>query len=110
MVIWFNSEKARRQLIDFDEVITCRKRRRAFGITSAIYKRNDGDIETIAKVNVQLLKDSMDIHRQHYRAFSEYVELSGFETVEEWKKEVKKLNKNRWMPEYLLFLKVTVVE
>jgi len=110
MVIWFNSEKARRQLIELNEVITCRKRRKTFGITSAIYKRNDGDIETIAKVNVQLLNESIDIHRQHYRPFSEHVELSGFETVEEWKNEVKKLNKNLWMPEYLIFLKVTVVE
>ena len=110
MVIWFNSEKARRQLIDMDEVITCRKRRKTFGITSAIYKRKDGDIETIAKVNVQLLIDSIDVHRQHYRPFSEYVELSGFESVEEWKEEIKKLNKNRWMPEYLIFLKVTVVD
>ena len=107
MVIWFNSEKARSQLINHNEVITCRKRRKTFGITSAIYKNEDGNSVVIDKVHVMLLDESIDEQREHIEAFTRHLALSGFETVEEWIKEVKKLNNNRWMPQYLMFIKVT---
>ena len=38
------------------------------------------------------------------------LDVSGFNSVQEWKDEVKKLNKNRWIPEYLIFLRVTMID
>lgn len=110
MVIWFNSEIAKMQLQVHGEVITCRKGRKQFGVTSAIYTNEDGNSVVIDKVKVEYLYESIDLDREHNKAFKEYLDLSGFDSVDKWKNEVKKLNKNRWMPNYLIFLKVTVVD
>ena len=110
MVRWFNSEKARNQLMLKDVVVTCRKRRKQFGHTTAIYKNKDGNTVVIGRVNVQRLFVSISEPRRHIVPFKSYLYLSGFESVEEWMDEVKKLNKNRWIPEYLIFLKVTMID
>lgn len=110
MVIWFNSEKARNQLMKHDEVVTCRKRRKQFGLTTAIYKNIDGNTVVIGRVHVQKLFESISEPRRHMSAFRSYLDVSGFESVEEWQNEVKKLNKNRWIPEYLIFLRVTMID
>ena len=110
MVIYFNSFKARKQLTEKYEIITCRKQRKTFGITSAIYRRSDGNIFTIGKVNVVFLDESISNQRNHDEMFNKYIHLSGFDTVKEWKEEIKKLNNNRWMPISLIFLKVTLLE
>lgn len=108
MVIYFNSEKARNQLMKHDVVVTCRKRRKQFGMTTAIYKNEDNNTVVIGRVHVQKLCESISLERRHNALFRAYLYLSGFKSVEEWKEEVKRLNKNRWMPDYLIFLKVTM--
>jgi len=108
MVIWFNSKKAREQLIRDGIVVTCRKQRKSFGTTQAIFTNDDGKRETICYVDVEYLKGSWDEQREHDKPFSDNIHLSGFSTVEEWKDEVRRLNNNRWMPQYLIFLKVTM--
>ncbi len=110
MVIWFNSEKARNQLMLKDVVVTCRKRRKQFGNTTAIYKNKDGNTVVIGRVHVQKLFDSISSPRRHKVPFKSYVDVSGFESIEEWENEVKNLNKNRELPKYLIFLKVTMID
>ena len=108
MVIWFNSKKAREQLINKGVVITCRKRRKSFGTTKAVFTNDEGKREKIGYVDVQYLIETWDEQREHTTHFLAYLEHSGFDTVEDWKEEVRRLNNNRWMPDYLIFLKVTL--
>jgi len=108
MVIWFNSKKAREQLIKEGVVITCRKQRKSFGTQRAIYTNEKGITALIGYVDIQYLNESWDEQREHDKLFTEYIHLSGFKTVEDWKDEVRRLNSNRWMPTYLIFLKVTM--
>ena len=107
MVIWFNSKKAREQLIRDGIVVTCRKQRKTFGTTLAIFRDDAGYKKKICYVDVQYLIESWDEQREHDKPFSDNIHLSGFDSVEEWKEEVRRLNNNRWMPQFLIFLKVT---
>lgn len=108
MVIWFNSEKARNQLLNKGVVVTCRKQRKSFGIQRAVFKNENGITALIGHVDIEYLNESWDEQREHNKLFIEHIHLSGFNTVEEWKDEVRRLNSNRWMPTYLIFLKVTM--
>lgn len=108
MVIWFNSKKAREQLIRDSIVVTCRKQRKSFGTNRAVYTNEKGIKTFIGYVDVEYLDESWDEQREHDKLFSNNIHLSGFDTVEEWKEEVRRLNSNRWMPQYLIFLKVTM--
>ncbi|MBA7490156.1 hypothetical protein ES702_00691 [subsurface metagenome] len=108
MVIWFNSEKARKHLISKGVVVTCRKQRKHFGTHKAVFTNEKGERELINHVDIEYLNESWDEQREHDKVFYEYIHLSGFNTVEEWKDEVRRLNSNRWMPTYLIFLKVTM--
>ena len=108
MVIWFNSKKAREQLINKGVVITCRKQRKSFGTTQAVFTNDEGKREKIGYVDVKYAFESWDEQREHKDIFEVFYKQSGFDTVEEWKKEVRRLNNNRWMPDYLIFLKVTM--
>lgn len=107
-MIWFNSKKAREQLINKGVVVTCRKIRKSFGTHRAVFTNEDGKKEFIGYVKIEYLGESFDAHRNHNFYFSENIHLSGFENIKEWKNEVRKLNSNRWMPTYLIFLKVTL--
>jgi len=108
MVIWFNSKKAREQLINKGVVITCRKIRKSFGTTQAVFTNDEGKREKIGYVDVQYADESWDEYRSHDTLFEEFLKISGFKTIEEWKEEVRRLNNNCWMPDYLIFLKVTM--
>ena len=71
MVIWFNSEKARKQLINEGVVITCRKQRKSFGTTQAVFTNEEGKRETIGYVDVEYLYETFDRHREHIKPFTE---------------------------------------
>ncbi len=93
-----------------DVVVTCRKSRKTFGNTTAIYKNKDGNTVVIGKVHVQKLFVSISEPRRHIVPFRSYLDDSGFDSIKEWMDEIKKLNKNRWIPEYLIFLRVTMID
>lgn len=107
-MIWFNSKKAREQLINKGIVVTCRKQRKSFGTHKAFYTDEERNRKLIGYVDIEYLNESWDEQREHDKLFTEYIHLSGFESVELWKEEVRRLNNNRWMPQYLIFLKVTM--
>ena len=111
MVIWFNSKTAREYLEANGLVYTARKRRKQFGHTIAIYSDDMWGRLAIGKVNVALAMDSYesDNNHNHRTVLSNYVENSGFESLDKWIEEIQKLNTNRWLPEYLRILKVTMV-
>ena len=108
MVIYFNSENARKELLSSGVVITARKTRRGTGNTIAVYTTPDRFRHDIGWVNVQLL-DECD--RTNIREIlGKYVKNSGFDSVGEWINEIRKLNSNRWMPEYMFLFKVEMIE
>ena len=114
MVIWFNCEKARNQLMFHGKVITCRVRRNQFGITDAVYKNDQGIKVLIGSVEVKKLRETNNISLDysslwsHRKAFEIYLKDSGFETVTEWKDKILSLNNERKIPSYLIFLEVTL--
>lgn len=116
MVIWFNNEKARNQLMFNGKVVTCRVRRKQFGITNAVFKNDQGVKVLIGKVNVQKLKETIDTSLDytdvwsHKKAFALYLKDSGFDTVKDWEEQVLHLNSKGKIPSYLIFLEVTLEE
>ncbi len=111
-MIWFNSESARKQLIDNGIVVTARKYRNTFGYDKAIYYNYKKDRIIIGKCDIKFLEYS-DINdednKDHKRILSKYIELSGFNSVNEWVNEIRKLNNNRRLPEFLVLLKVVLI-
>ncbi len=108
-MIWFNSFKARKQLMENHVVVTARKMRRSTGIQKAFYRDERGNTIYLCVVKIELLEYSNvfdEDNRDHKRVLSKYIENSGFDTVNEWVEEIKKLNNNRWIPETLTLLKV----
>ena len=114
MVIWFNCEKARNQLKFHGKVITCRVRRKQFGITNAIYRNDQGIKVLIGSVEVKKLRETIDTSLDyssiwsHKKAFEIYLKDSGFETTKEWEEQVLNLNSKGKIPSYLIFLEVTL--
>lgn len=114
MVIWFNCEKARNQLKFHGKVITCRVKRKQFGITNAIYRNDQGVKVIIGKVNVQMKRETIypplkdTPFDDHLTAFKDYLALSGFDTIEDWRDQVLHLNSRGKIPSYLIFLEVTL--
>ena len=114
MVIWFNNEKARNQLRFNGKVITCRIRRKQFGITHAIYTNDQGSRVILGTVDVQFKEDTIDIleplspYRTHKEAFKDYLKDSGFDTIKDWEEKVLSLNSKGKIPSYLIFLEVTL--
>ena len=115
-MIWFNSDRARQQLITHGKVITCRIRRKQFGSTTAYFTNDKGERAIIGKVVVKMVKETVDsymsgvVYEDHTKGFSEYLELSGFDTVRQWEDEVLGLNSKGKIPSYLIFLEVTLKE
>ncbi len=114
MVIWFNCEKARHQLMFSGKVITCRVKRNQFGTTNAIYRNDRGKRVLIGRVEVKKLNETIDTALDyssvwsHKKAFGIYLKDSGFETVKEWEEAILSLNKKGKIPSYLIFLEVTL--
>ena len=114
MVIWFNCEKARNQLKFHGKVITCRVRRKQFGITNAIYRNDQGIKVIIGKVNVKKLEETIDTDsgvkefRHHRDALKEHLGVSGFDSAKDWEDEILRLNSKGKIPSYLIFLEVTL--
>jgi|YelNatPaOPRAMG01_1025707.scaffolds.fasta_scaffold108305_4 hypothetical protein len=80
MVIWFNVEKAREQLLKYGYVCTLRPKRRKEGIEVLSYN-GFGNKGLVYVIFIKEIKDDNEL--------KEYLEFSGFETVEEWRKEAK---------------------
>ena len=114
MVIWFNCEKARNQLKFNGRVITCRTRRKQFGITHAVYNNKRGSRVILGTVTVVKLRETNDIELDysslwsHKKAFTEYLKDSGFDSVKDWEDAVLLLNSKGKIPSYLIFLEVTL--
>ncbi len=114
MVIWFNNEKARNQLRFSGKVITCRVRRKQFGMTDAVYTNDQKVKVVIGRVNVQLLRETIETeldysnYWSHKKAFEVYLKDSGFDTVRDWEDQVLNLNSKGKIPSYLIFLEVTL--
>ncbi len=112
MVIWFNCEKARNQLWINGKVVTCRVRRKQFGITNAVFRNDQGNKVIIGNVNVQMKAETIDNNRlgvrSHREGFIEFLSDSGFESVKEWEDQVLRLNSKGKIPSYLIFLEVTL--
>ncbi len=112
-MIWFNSDKSREHLIKCGHVVTARKDRNTFGYDKAVYRNKKGEREYLFMVNIEFLEDSYEgildgeddeRNKLHKRILSKYVQYSGFQNVNEWIKEICKLNKNRYIPAYLKLL------
>jgi len=113
MVIYFNVKEARDFLESNGVIITARTSRKQFGITNAIYYEPLVDeYVIIGKVKVEI-KDESNIGKdnpRHTKILEKYVEISGFNNVDEWIYAIRKLRPNRWLPDYLILLKVTMIE
>ena len=110
MVIWFNSEKARKFLLENGYVITVRKRRSVFGKNEVVYW--DDEKKEKIKVGycfVEYVNESYNYRKYHRSKLGFYVKDSGFETVSEWIEEICRLNKNRFLPEYIMFLRCDMI-
>ena len=109
-MIWFNSEKARIQLINKGVVVSARKERKQTGITIAQYN-DDGNCIKFAKVNVTIVNESCCADTLTHRpVLKNYLHLSGFETVKEWEDEICIMNRGNRMPIYLKLIRVEVIE
>jgi hypothetical protein len=114
-MIWFNSKKARKQLINNRMVVTCRKRRYRFGSDLAVY--TDKCINQrvkIGKVSVEFLSETINtkgglLYSEHRKAFEYHLKDSGFDSVEAWESEVLKMNKMDELPNFLVFIRVTLL-
>ena len=88
MVIWFNSDKARRQLLNTGVVITFRvNKRKLVNIQNAFYYDNRfiNNRVKFAIVRVTLLKVCVDPIEDY---LEEYICSSGFENIKDWIKEI----------------------
>ncbi len=111
-MIWFNSKKAREHLIKNGIVISARKIRKSYGIQKVFYYDEKMNRKYLCIASVEFLEYSNideENNEDHKRVLSKYIENSGFNTVNEWVNEIKRLNSNRWMPENLIILKVVYI-
>jgi len=108
MVIWFNVEKARKYLEEHELVYTFRTKRKQFGYTSAVYTNKVLGRTTIFDVNVLKVDEShtSDSNNNHRSILSKYVEHSGFENIDEWLEEIRKVNFKERIPVYGMIIKV----
>jgi len=110
-LIWFNSEKARKQLINKGVVVSARPRRKQTGITKAIYKNDEGERIEFAKVKVTIVNESSCVDTLTHRpVLKDYLHLSGFHTVREWEDEICIMNRGNRMPLYLKLVRVEIIE
>jgi len=111
MVIHFNSERARNQLLEYGVVISARKQRKQTGNTNAQYHSSNGISITIGKVDVQIIDESSCVDTLTHRPVLEkYLEFSGFNTVKDWEDEICIMNRGNRMPLYLVIVKVILLE
>ena len=87
MVLIFKSKKALDFLLKHGEVITFRLHERKAG-KDWITDRRGG--KKIADVEVVLLEETKTPH--DFNKFQQYVDKSGFDSIEEWLSEIIKLN------------------
>jgi hypothetical protein len=80
MVIWFNVKKAREFLLKFGYVYTLRPKKRREGREPLFY----GGFGKKAMAWIIFIKKI-----ENDKELEEYVKESGFETVEEWRREAK---------------------
>lgn len=111
MVIWFNVEKARKYLEEHELIYTFRTRRKQFGKTLAVYTDSVCGKTSIFDVNVQKVDEShtSDSNHDHRSILSKYVEHSGFETIDEWLEEIRKVNFKERIPVYGMIIKVSKI-
>lgn len=110
MVIWFNNVIARKQLIEHGVVYTFRTSRRTVGYQNAFYNDRENDIKMVKIGRVEIVKiaEWVDINESIERFLSNYVSLSGFNTVGEWVEAIISFIHNRRLPEYGILFKVTL--
>ncbi len=117
-MIWFNSEKSRTHLIKNGNVVTARKDRKTFGYDKAVFRNEKGERVYLFMVDIAHLEDSYEgvlngesdeRNMYHKRILSKYVHHSGFENVNEWVREICKLNNNRKIPAFLRLLWVVKI-
>jgi len=110
-MMFFNNEKSRKQLIDEGIVITYRRsRRRIEGNDIAVYTIHELGrkwIIKIGKINIEYLCACTE---NVPRCLSMHLENSGFESIEEWIKEIKSHDAYRRIPEYGYLYKVRIRE
>ena len=110
-MIWFNSKKAREQLINKGVVVSARKERKQIGITKAIYNNEDGKTIPFAKVKVSIVNESSCVDTLTHRpVLKNYLHLSGFHTVKEWEDEICIMNRGNRMPLYIKLVRVELIE
>lgn len=111
-MIWFNSAIAREYLEANGLIYTARKSRQQFGHTLAVYTDGMYGRVSIGYVNVELADKSVDsdMNHNHRTVLSKYVDNSGFCDLDDWIREIQRLNSNRWLPTHLKILKVTMVD
>lgn len=108
-MIWFNSKKAREQLIKNGVVVTARTMRKQTGRTTAVYRDKNGDKVEFALVVVSIVDESCCVDTLTHRPVLEkYLNISGFKTVNEWEDEICIMNRGNRMPIYLKLVKVEV--
>lgn len=100
MVMSFSSEKARKQLLEYGVVCTFRKnRRKRVGKDWANEKRGE---KAFADIYVEEIGEVNPFHD-----LTPYIEKSGFKSIDEWLREIKRLNDGRVLARGWLY-KVTM--
>ena len=106
-MIWFRSERARKQLLDKSIVITARARRKQEGNTMAVYRDDKGETINIGIVKVLIIDESSCVETLTHRPILiKYLNFSGFKTVSEWEDEICIMNRGNKMPLYLKIVSV----
>lgn len=110
-MIWFNSKKAREQLINKGVVVTAREYRKRYGKTRAVYTNEESERINIGWVMVSYVNESSCVDTLTHRpVLKDYLHLSGFHTVKEWEDEICIMNRSNRMPLYLILIKVEILE
>jgi len=113
-VICFRSEKALKYLLNAGEVYTLRPKLRKVGLAWVRHKRKkvaDVLVEYVGEVVQTLPDDEWFICEGAYAKakLKDFVDKSGFESVEEWLEEVRRLNGGK-LPEKLYLYKVSLLD
>ena len=106
MVIWFNSERALKHLLENKRVYSIRKQRKQFGVTTLNHnKKLMGTVRVspVLEMNVTTIENLI-------QQLDQYVNESGFEDSNQWINEIKKLNRNWHIPSYLILIRVDLIK
>lgn len=109
-MMFFNNEKARKQLTDKGMIITYRRsRRRKEGMDLAVYSIKEEGRKKIIKICKIFIKYMYPCTEDLPRCLSIHLENSGFENIEEWMKSIRSLDALRREPRYGCLYRVRII-